>query len=134
MGVFARGMLSELDVTLGEWYAIAPRALSAWPIEWVRATDAPGLSFAVEQFEQGWRITGRLKTPRRTVPLTGGEVSFAYVSGAVLTQSSADWAANEFFPDRDALVQCAAKECALIADDLKDATGDRWPPPPRRRR
>ena len=134
MGVFTRGMLSELDVSLGEWYAIAARALSAWPIERVRATDVPGLSFTVEQLEQGWRITGRLKTPRRTVPLTGSEVSFAYVSGAVLTQSSADWAANEFLPDRDALIQGVTKECALIADDLKDAAGARWPPPPGRRR
>ncbi|QJW99874.1 TIGR02996 domain-containing protein [Frigoriglobus tundricola] len=134
LGVFSRGMLAELDVTLQLWHAVAPFALAAWPIERVRATDVPGLTFAVERVEQGWRITGRLRTPRRNVPLTGSALPSAMAPGAVLAQSSADWAADQFFADREALVQGAARECSLIVDDLKDVAGDRWPRPPRRRR
>ncbi|QJX00286.1 TIGR02996 domain-containing protein [Frigoriglobus tundricola] len=134
LGAFTRGLLAELNVTRGEWYAVASRALVAWPIERVRVTDVPGLTFTVEPVESGWRITGRLKTPRRNVPLSRIALPAAMAPGAVLALSSADWAADQFFPDREALVQGAAKECALIVDDLKEAAGDRWPPPPRRRR
>jgi len=134
MSAFTRGLLAELNVTLGEWYAVAERALTAWPIERVRATDVPGLTFAVEPLEQGWRITGRLKTPRRNVPLTRLALPTAIASSAVVAQSSTDWVTDQFFADRDALIRDAAKECALIVEELKDAAGDRWPPPPRRRR
>jgi hypothetical protein len=71
IGVFTRGLLTELEVTLGEWYALAAPALEAWPIACVRASDVPGLSFEVEHLEQGWRLTGRVRLPRRNVPLTG---------------------------------------------------------------
>jgi hypothetical protein len=52
----------------------------------------------------------------------------------VLTHASAEWAADQFFADRAALVAGIAKESAAIVDDLKDAAGDRWPRPPHRRR
>lgn len=44
LGVYIRGMLSELTVTLGEWSAIAERALTRRPIERVNMSDVPGLS------------------------------------------------------------------------------------------
>ena len=37
VGVFTRGLLAELEVTLGEWYAVAAPALAVWPLERVRA-------------------------------------------------------------------------------------------------
>src|SRR5262245_34416603 len=48
VGTFERGMLAELALTLGEWLALAPAALVAWPLERAAATDLDGLSFAVE--------------------------------------------------------------------------------------
>ncbi|QJW99623.1 hypothetical protein [Frigoriglobus tundricola] len=59
LGVFARGMLAEMDVALGEWFAVAPRALAAWSIERVRTINVPGLSFVMARIEQGWPSTGR---------------------------------------------------------------------------
>jgi uncharacterized protein (TIGR02996 family) len=41
LGVFTRGLLTELEVTLGEWYARPAPALEAGPIEQVRASDVP---------------------------------------------------------------------------------------------
>jgi hypothetical protein len=133
-GTFVRGLLAELEVTLGEWYAVAAPALAAWPLERVRVSDVPGLSFEVQRLAEGWRVTGRVRLPRRNVPLTGNAVLTAISPGAVLTHASAEWAADQFFADRSALVVGAAKESAAIMDDLKDAAGERWPRPPRRRR
>jgi hypothetical protein len=47
---------------------------------------------------------------------------------------SAEWAADQFFADREALVAGAARDSAALVDDLKDAAGDRWPRPSSRRR
>jgi hypothetical protein len=69
LGVFTRGLLTELEVTLGEWYALAAPALEDWPIACVRASDVPGLSFEVERLERGWRLTGRVRLPPRVEPL-----------------------------------------------------------------
>jgi hypothetical protein len=133
VGVFTRGLLAELEVPLGEWFAVAGPALSSWPVERVRASDVPGLSFALEPIADGWRITGRVRMPRRNIPLTELAIPPAMAPGAVLTQSP-EWAADQFFADRTALIEGAARECAAIVDDLKDAAGDRWPRPPHRRR
>jgi uncharacterized protein (TIGR02996 family) len=133
-GTFARGLLAELEVTLGEWYALAGLALAAWPVERVVVSDVPGLAFLVERLASGWRLTGAVRLPRRNVPLTGNAVPTAISPGAVLTHAPADWGADQFFPDRAALVNGIAKESAAIVADLMDAAGDRWPRPPRRRR
>jgi uncharacterized protein (TIGR02996 family) len=134
VGVFARGLLAELDAPLDAWLAVATRALGAWPLERVRATDVPGLSFAVEQAEDGWRVTGRVRLPRRNVPLTGHAFPAAFAPGAVLAEAGAEWAADQVFADRAALVAGVAKESAAIVADLQDAAGDRWPRPRVRRR
>ncbi len=133
-GVFTRGLLSELEVTLGEWYTLASSALFVWPIERVRVSDVPGLSFRIEHREQGWRLTGQVRLPRQNVPLIRHAVPTAIAPSAVLTHSPAEWAADQFFANRAALVEGVAKESAAIVADLMDAAGDRWPRPLRRRR
>ena len=65
VGTFTRGLLAELSVTLGEWFAVAPVALTMWPLELATATDIPGLPFAVEMTGSTWRLVGRLRVPRR---------------------------------------------------------------------
>ena len=40
-GVYERGLLAELIVTLEEWYAVAERALRTWPLERVTVADVP---------------------------------------------------------------------------------------------
>jgi hypothetical protein len=52
----------------------------------------------------------------------------------VLTRASAEWAADQFFADRVALVAGRAKESAATVAALMDAAGDRWPRPSQRRR
>ncbi len=133
-GVFTRGLLAELELPLGEWYAVASAALVTWPVECVRVADVPGLTFTIAPASGGWQMTGRLKLPRRNVPLGGHVLPSAVGPLPVLTDGVADWGADQFFADRAALVEGAARESASIVDDLKDAAGDRWPHPPRRRR
>jgi uncharacterized protein (TIGR02996 family) len=133
-GVFARGLLSELELPLDRWYAVAPDALRRWPLGRVRAIDVPGLGFEVEQLEGGWRLTGRVRLPRRNVPLTGHVIPAAYAPGAMLAESGAEWAADQLFPDRAALAEGASRESAAIVSDLKEAAGDRWPRARLRRR
>jgi uncharacterized protein (TIGR02996 family) len=131
-GTFTRGLLAELEVTLGEWYTLCASALAIWPIERVRIADVPGLSFQIEHLTTKWRLTGQVRLPRRNVPLIRHAVPTAIAPGAVLTHSEADWAADQLFADRAALVACVAKESMAIVADLMDAAGDRWPHPPRR--
>jgi hypothetical protein len=69
-GVFARGLLSELLVSLGVWYEIAPRALASWPIHRASITDLPGLCFWIEPPipgpRAGWHLTATVTVqPRR---------------------------------------------------------------------
>ncbi len=64
-GVFVRGVLTELELTLGEWYAVASAALAVWPVELVRVSDVPGLTFTVGPILTGWGLTGRVKAPQR---------------------------------------------------------------------
>jgi uncharacterized protein (TIGR02996 family) len=133
VGVFRRGLLAEVDVTLAEWVAGAERALAGWPIELVRATDVPGLCFRVDRRPDGWRLSARVKLPGRNVPLTGLAMPSAMAPTVVLAHSSAELAADQLFPTRDELVANAARECAALADELKAEAGDRWPRPRRRR-
>ncbi len=133
-GVFRRGLLSELDVSLARWSAVAAPVLSAWPIERVRASDVPGLSFEMTPVATGWRLTGRVKMPRRNVPLIRTAVPTAIAPGAVLTDSSAELVADQLFPDRPSLVAGAVRECEALVKELADAAGDRWPRSPQRRR
>jgi uncharacterized protein (TIGR02996 family) len=132
-GIFTRGLISEFETTLGEWYAVSALAITAWPIERVRVSDVPGLAFEIHRLPDGWRLTGRVRVQRRNVPLTGTVAPAAIVPGAVLVDDATDWSADQFFADRAALVDGITNECAAIVEDLKDAAGDRWPRPRRRR-
>src|SRR5262249_22684436 len=74
-GMFGRGMLAGLTLMLGEWYEVASRALSVWPVEQVTITDVPGLSFSVSAPtppRPGWVLTGTVRVPGRRGPLAGG--------------------------------------------------------------
>jgi hypothetical protein len=131
-------MLSELTVTLGDWYSLAAVALAGWPVERATITDVPGLSFAVEPPDtsrSGWRLTARLRVPRRNVALGGGRIIPSAVSPLpYLVEEKADWGAEESRPDRPALVAGVNSISAALVADLSEVAGDRWPSPPRKRR
>ncbi len=133
-GVFARGMLAELKVTLAEWYAVGSVALAAWPLERATVTDVPGLSFGVARAPAGWVLTARLRLPARRVPLGWGPVPAAVSPAPALREGPGDWRVEEPFPDRPALVAGLSRVSAELAADLRDCAGDRWPPPPRKGR
>jgi len=134
VGTFARGMLTELNVTLREWYSAAPAALDLWPLERGSITDVPGLCFEIDPTGREWRVIARLKLPARRVTLGGGPIPATVAPRPVLAESGADWWAEERFPDRAALVGRIGPVSALLVDDLRDAAGDRWPSPPSGRR
>ncbi len=133
-GIFARGMLCELMLTLGEWYAVATAALLSWPIELVPITDAPGLSFSIEKQATGWSLVARLKVPGRRVPLAGSVVPSHMSASPILTEGPEEWQVEELFDNRSALVAGVSSSSAALVTALKNVAGDRWPSPPRKRR
>jgi uncharacterized protein (TIGR02996 family) len=133
-GVFARGMLAELAGTLEQWLAVAGAALAAWPVERVTATDAPGLTFAVQRFAAGWRLEARLKLGGRRVPMSGASVlPFGMSAAPVPADGPAEWWVEERFADRAVLVEGIVGASRVLVADLRQIAGDRWPCPPRRR-
>jgi uncharacterized protein (TIGR02996 family) len=129
-GVFTRGMLAELSLPLGDWYAVAPAALASWPLERASVTDVPGLTFSVDATDGEWRLSARLRVPGRRIPLVGGHVLPAAVASfATLTDGPGDWRVEEARPDRAALVAGITSVSASLVADLRDVAGDRWPPP-----
>jgi uncharacterized protein (TIGR02996 family) len=133
VGVFTRGLLAEVTVASGEWLAIAPAALSTWPLELVNVADIPGLSFAIGRTGSGWRCIGRLTVPRRRVPLGGGVIPSAYAPIPFLTEERAAWLVEEGFPDRQVMVATIGPTSARLAAELREVAGDRWPQLPRQR-
>jgi hypothetical protein len=123
VGTFARGMLAEQSVTLGEWYAVAPLALAAWPLEGARVTDVPGLSFEVAPGRSAWVLAARLRVPARRVPLGGGPIPGAVAPAPTLREGAGDWRVEELFPDRPALVAGLARVSAELVGDLRDFAG-----------
>lgn len=116
-GAFTRGLLTELAVPLGRWYAVAQRALATWPLEGVRATDLPGLQFRIDSpagERTDWRLVAEYTVPRRRSPRTRG--------GA-----PERWAAERAFADRGSLVQASRETCAELLDAVRAAAGTRWP-------
>ena len=69
------------------------------------------------------RLTGQVRLPRRNLLLTGYTIPAAIAPGAVLTDSNAEWAADQFFANRDSLVEGVAKESVSIVAGLMDAAG-----------
>jgi hypothetical protein len=80
----------------------------------------------VDRMQSGWRVTGRLKVPRRRVPLGGSVIPSAYAPIPFLTE--------ELFSDRMTMVAAMASVSVRLAADLREVAGDRWPQPPRRGR
>ena len=131
VGVYARGMLAELSVSLDEWSSIAAVALSRWPVDQVSFADVPGLTFRIEQAgitSRVWRLTGRLRVPARRVPMAGEGIIPAVVSPfAFLVEEATAWQVEERFEDRGALVTGIAEGFARLVMELRDIAGDRWP-------
>jgi len=134
LGIFTRGMLSELSLTLGEWYAIASKAFTSWPLERVSITDVPGLSFIIERNNAGWCLRGRLDVRGRRVPLTTCVVPLGVAPSSFLLDAPANWVVEEQFATRVELVDRIGAVSAQLVDDLRETAGDRWPSPPRKRR
>jgi len=133
VALFARGLLAELTVTLGGWYAVASGVLARWPVERVRISDVPGLTFALATREGTWILTGTLTLPRRRRSLARGPIPSALAPAVVLVDEGGEWAADQLFAGRSELVGWVAAAAARLVADLSAAAGDRWPSPPRRR-
>jgi uncharacterized protein (TIGR02996 family) len=129
--VFARGMLTGLSIGLAEWYRLAPRVLTATPLESIAITDIRGLSFAIDQQTSEWRLTARLKAPPQRIPFMGGPIPSSVAPSPFLMETAADWRVEELFPTREALLAGATTTSASLIDDLQAAAGNRWPRPPR---
>jgi len=137
-GTFERGLLAGLSVSLGAWYALAPAALAAWPLESAAATDVPGLALYVEAPGEGrpaWRLSAALtvQVPRRLT--LGPDPGLVGRLGAAVFRTPEPahpqrWTAEEPFPSRAALVARVAPASAALAGRLRDEAGDDWPPPP----
>lgn len=133
-GVFERGMLTELAVTLEQWYSAAPIALLMWPLARGVIRDVPGLTFGVHAPDESadtWRLSATLRVPGRRLRLGGGFLAAALSPDAFLAESEATWTAEDEFPDRAALVAAVASTSARLVADLKDVARDRWPMPRR---
>jgi hypothetical protein len=133
-GIFTRGMLSELSLTLGQWYAVASAAIAAWPLERATILDVPGLVFTITEASPGWNLGARLKVPRRRVSLGGSVIPTAISLAPAMIEEAADWRVEEPFLNRDALVSGIGAMSAELVDALRVLAGDRWPSPPRKRR
>ena len=132
MGTFTRGMLSELSVSLNDWYTHAPLALAKWPLASGTILDATGLRFEIVPDSPGWRLTARLVVPARRVLLGGGLLPAAVAPLPTLREESGDWHAVERFPDRTALLAGLTRTSMEFVQDLRAVAGDRWPSPQRR--
>jgi uncharacterized protein (TIGR02996 family) len=56
LGVFVRGMLTGLCVGLADWFDVADKALTSWPIEFVQMNDVPGLEMQIRRHAEEWEI------------------------------------------------------------------------------
>jgi uncharacterized protein (TIGR02996 family) len=133
-GIFERGMLTELAITLEQWYMAAPVALLTWPLTRGAIRDVPGLTFGVHAPDESaatWRLSATLRVPGRRLRLGGGLLAAALSPDAFLAESEATWTAEDEFPDRAALVAAVSSASARLTDDLKEVARDRWPMPRR---
>lgn len=131
LGVFTRGTLAELTLTLGEWYAVAETALSRWPFETFTASDVPGLTLGIRaptSESAEWRLTGSLKVPRRRVPMGGGSVVVAGLAPYPhLVDPAHEFTTDSPFATRDELLASVRRASGWIVQELEDLAGDRWP-------
>ncbi len=95
-GVFTRGMLSELTLTLGEWYEVGTKALALWPLDRIVITDAPGLIFTICKSGNEWELDCGLELEERGVQPTDSDPDL--------------WVIRETYPDRQSLVKWIARD------------------------
>jgi uncharacterized protein (TIGR02996 family) len=130
-GVFERGMLAGLRVTLADWCAAAPAALAEWPVERVEVADVPGMFFYVEppaDGRTGWGLTAGLTIlPRHPTPTRLARLRGTPDADYGPPPPPHRWAAGEEFPERAALVAGAATASARLADAIKGRAGSWWP-------
>src|SRR5205085_2366171 len=113
VGTFKRGMLTELAVTLDEWYLVAEAAVREWPVEWVTVPQVPGLGFWIDP--PGDTSPRRLNAALQT-PIWASDSPFSP-------------AAREF-ESRAALASAASRSSAALVADVRDAAGvAHWPDP-----
>lgn len=130
-GVFARGMLAELTVTLREWYAAARAALRAWPVERVAVRDVPGLVFRVEPpapDRDGWRLVAAL-TGRPPASVLMGAVRALVGTEATVRIAPRTVEAEQVFPVRKALAFGVEQAARQLVAELRDRSGLEWPAP-----
>ena len=131
LGIFARGMLAELSLTLGDWYAVACDAVAAWPIERVTITDVPGLFFTIGRIQTGWAVHGYLSKLSSIRPVPG---SFTPQGEPVMRTRTrpADINTQTLFADRHSMVARIALVVSDQVAELREDAGEGWPSPPRR--
>jgi uncharacterized protein (TIGR02996 family) len=141
VGTFSRGMLSELTVTLGEWYDIAPAALLAWPVEAVSVSDVPGLTIRAEppgDERTEWRLSGSLTLQlprpagRRRNPLLRLNEAMFGPEGEVEPAPSSRWSAEREFSERGKLVADIVRMSEAVVDAIRSQSAGLWPTPGRR--
>ncbi|MDB5307380.1 MAG: hypothetical protein JWO38_1582 [Gemmataceae bacterium] len=134
VGVFERGLLTELAVALEEWYAAAPGALAAWPVARATVADVPGLSFAVlppGARRPKWELAASVQVPGRRVRLTGGVLAASLAPSAFLTEDAGGWTVKEEFQTREDLTAAITAASARLVAELREVAADRWPTPRR---
>lgn len=133
-GVFTRGMLAELSISLTEWYQFAPQVLAMNPLELVVLSDVPGLSIAIGKPKSEWQLTARLKVPPQSIPLMGGTIPSTVSPSPYLMETAAAWRVEEPFPSRAELILGVTKTSISLVETLREEAGNRWPRLPRNRR
>ncbi|MFO0822571.1 MAG: TIGR02996 domain-containing protein [Gemmataceae bacterium] len=133
LGVFTRGLLAELSVTLSEWQTIATTALASWPIELVTVTDLPGLGFhiAAPDGEQPcWRLAAKLRFPRRRVPRTGAGIPVTIFDlSSMFIQQPEEFRVEASFSTRGGFVAGVESATTSLVEELRAIVQDRWPQP-----
>jgi uncharacterized protein (TIGR02996 family) len=137
-GVFERGMLSELYITLGQWYEVAQKALS-WPLKRVIVQDVPGLAFWIDpptEERTEWLLSLSLtRQPQR--PSSAPRGFFRRLAAAVFGTPDSEirplapmrWSSERLFHEREELVASIVSASASLVDKVRtDATGY-WPSP-----
>lgn len=127
--LFSRGMLSDIGVTLDEWYSFGKTILQQTPLEKVAIIDVNGLSFAIEPGRPRWSLKAHLKLPAARVPLMGWPTHSIVAPSPVLVQAEAEWHIDELFRSRTELVERVKGGSMILTNTLRDLAGNRWPGP-----
>lgn len=100
VGIFTRGMLSGLTLSLGEWYGLSAKAFSLWPLEKIEIIDVPGLFFTIEKVSDGWELACG-------VELEDSEI-------ADLEPDANFWSTSNHFDDRESLLRLVASDSKTL--------------------